>query len=342
MPRTITDIARLAGVSKQTVSRVLNNRGRVSPQTRERVQLLCERLGYRPNVAAKTLATKAKQNVGVLMVAVGEHGTSVSAIASYAECLEGLQRALSQANLNMMLAFERVVAPPDGPPGGLPKMIAEGHVDGLFVLMHITEALAGEIRSLAVPFVVIDGERIPGVPTVNVTEEKTTELLVHHLADLGHRRIAYVNSSLDTRFFRARLRAEGYMRAMGSRELPPMPGWDSTDNAEVTFERLFTRAHPPTAVITWDDEDAAVVMRFLERRGLTVPRDVSVASAHARMMARFLPKRLTHVLRPTERMVEHAVRLLTGRMTKSDQSPRSLSCDPELAFGETTGPCLCS
>lgn len=335
---TIKDIATLAGVSKQTVSRALTGKPGVSPSTRARVESLSEQLGYRRNVAAQVLAAGTKHNVGVLMVAVAETASAVKMFCSYAECLEALHRELAESSLNMMLSIEHVVAPVSGAHGRLPKMIAEGHVDGLIVLVHMTETLANTIRALEIPFVVIDGESIEGVSTVNVAEEKTTGFLVGHLADLGHQRIAYLGSSIPTQFFRSRLRQMGYVRAMAARGLRLFPGWDSVGRTKGLVEDLFRRPEPPTAVVVWDDEDAAVVMRFLAERGFKVPQDVSVASAHARMMAQFLPLRPTHMLRPSERMAHEGIAALKRLMEHRDVAPQVTTLDPQLEIGRTTGP----
>ena len=120
---------------------------------------------------------------------------------------------------------------------------------------------------------------------------------------------------------------------MGERGLAPFPGRDLHPDAEKAIEDLARRSELPTAVIAYDDHDAARMMRVLAQRGLRVPGDVSVAGANAMAAGAILPTRLTRMWRPHEEMNCAAVEALMALMKGNAEDVKSVTLDPELETG---------
>ena len=335
MPVTLRQIAQVAGVSEGTVSRALGGSACVREATRHRIELVSRQLGYRPNAQARTLATGALRSVGAVVAA--EDPRTISHTLAAVGLLEPLHAELGQRGLNLVLTLEPVVAQVSGGKVDLPTMVTERHTAGVVIIGHMTETLAEHLQRLDLPFVVLNARRVNGACTVNVREEQTTEALVHHLAALGHRRIAFVNGDHDNGF-RTRLRPMGYARAMGEEGLPLFPGWDELRVAEAAFERLWKCPSPPTAVITADDATAARLVQFLGQRGRRVPADVSVASAHAHSFGELLPTRFTRMLRPNAAMAKAVVEAMAALIAGDSDKAASRQFDSELEIGGSTAP----
>ena len=336
MTVTIKDIARIAGLHKGTVSRALHGGFQVSPSTQERVRLLAEQLGYRPNVNAQTLFTKAIHDVGVIVPTrfTGFGPLEMTLLEGY--WLKAIHGELEERHLNMMVSLDALPGPDDDGALHLPKMVAEGHVNGLIVVGYVTERLADGLRRIRLPLVVLDAPEIPGVFAVNADEEKAIVLVVEHLVSLGHRRIAFINESREAGF-RTRLFPRGYARAMSEAGLPLYPGWDAYRALDPAFRDMWKRAERPTAVIVQHDEDAGSLLQVLSRMGVRVPEDVSLASAEATAAGQFIAPRLTRVVRPHEAMARLAVDVLVGLIRGGDKPTQMRQAfDPQLEIGEST------
>ena len=333
---TLKDVASLAGVSEGTASRALADSLRVNPATRKRIKAISKKVGYRPNIRARALATGKLLTVGAVVAT--ECPEKIGRTLGAAHLLEPIHDELALRDLHLLLSLEPVFAPLDTARFELPKMIAERHTDGLLVLSYMSEALAEALGRFDLPFVVVNARQVNDVCTINVKEEHTTAELVHYLADLGHRQIALVNGNSENAF-RSRLRPLGYAYAMEEEGLPPYPGYENIEHMTAAFDRLWSNAPPPTAVITYDDLAAAGLMRFLRNRGLRVPEDVSVASAHAHHhFGEWLPTRLTRMHRPNAEMARAATEAVIALMKGNPRQAKSVSFEPELEIGETTGP----
>ncbi|MFH0965835.1 MAG: LacI family DNA-binding transcriptional regulator [Planctomycetota bacterium] len=333
MAVTIKDIARLAGVNHSTVSRALRDDARVSASTRRRIKGLARRQGYRVNRRARALVTGEMANVGVV-VAV-ERESPLTHTFNALDWIEFLDGALHARGLELTLLAAPIVAPLEADEARLPERVLEMRVDGLIVANHMTAALARALRNLEVPFVDVNGPMVKRVCTINIDEEKTTSVLVDHLAGLGHEAIAFVNSSHDNRF-RTRLRARGYEQAMAERGLRPFRRWDALRPLEQACQDLFGQDPVPTAVICYDDTGAAYFERFLSIRGYDVPHGVSLASAHAVYFPLFLPISLTRMARPYAELAVLAVDALLSIAKGEGEKGRSMTLEPALELGEST------
>lgn len=268
-PRMV-DVAHLAGVSNQTVSRVLNSPDAVRPETRERVRAAIAELGYRPNVAARTLVTKSSRTFGVVTFGAELYGPS--------RTLMGVEAAAREAGYYVSLATMRSVSG-ESVRNAIDHFVNQG-VDGLVV---VTTSIEGEATfdslGLQVPMVVVGAGRSSrrGEIPVATDQEYGARLAVRHLIELGHREIVHVSGPRDS--FDARARVQGYRAEMTARGLEPQPviygDWTAERGYEIGRE-LCGSAKLPTAIFASNDPLALGLVFAFEERGFEVPTDVSV------------------------------------------------------------------
>ena len=267
-PPSMSDVAALAGVSHQTVSRVLNDHPSVLPATRQRVLDAIATLGYRRNLAARALVTRRTGTIGVL--------ASGSALFGPTSTLIAIERAARDAGLFVSVAtlpqwrFGEVA-------GVLEHFMAEG-VDGVVVIAAHDEAVEA-VRAFGtpVPVVMVGPVGLPApLRSVAVDQYAGARQAVRHLLDLGHRDVTHLAGPTD--WFDARRRIEGWhdeLAAAGIVAGDPIPGDWSADRGYAVGRELVT-AGLPTAVFAANDQLALGLLRAFAEAGVRVPRDVSV------------------------------------------------------------------
>ncbi|UNK70548.1 LacI family DNA-binding transcriptional regulator [Microbacterium sp. H1-D42] len=265
---SIKDVARLAGVSAQTVSRVANGYVHVSDALRERVLASMQELGYRPNSAARNLKSGRFHSIGLVtfnITALGNQRT-----------LGAVAEAATRAGYTTTLI--PVSDPTGGNLAGAFGRLQEQAVDGIILLMS---AKINSPHDLAltdgVPLVVVDSDPTSQYTLVDTDQEQGARLAMQHLFDLGHRRIAHVAGPDDS--FSARHRAEAYSRFMREHDLEApeiLRGDWSAASGRAAGESLLGGDHPPTAVFVANDEMALGLLSAAHRRGLSVPAQLSV------------------------------------------------------------------
>src|SRR3954452_560660 len=182
-PPGMLDVARIAGVSHQTVSRVLNDHPSVRPETRERVQEAIAQLGYRRNSAARALATRRSSTVG-LLTATSNRSGPVSTLVAVEQASRAAGLWVSVASLS--------VYDPESVRSALDHFLDQG-VDGIIVIAPVEEAVqVASAVAAEVPTVVVAPLLAPGVLAVAVDQRRGARLVVAHLAELGHTRIAHL------------------------------------------------------------------------------------------------------------------------------------------------------
>lgn len=274
-PPGMMDVAELAGVSHQTVSRVLNDHPSVRPETRARVLAAIETLGYRRNVAARALVTRRSSTIGVLTTGEARFGPTSTLLA--------LEEAARAAGYYLSLAVvrhptEREVA------AALEHFMGQG-VDGVVVIAPQRDAIAAaRAMSANVPVVLVAaGEApAPGLQVVAVDQEMGAALATRHLLDLGHRDVVHIAGPLD--WVDARLRVRGWQAERSRWGLPPaepiVADW-SPDQGYAVARQLLAEAADggaplPTALFAANDQLALGALRALSEAGVDVPGRVSV------------------------------------------------------------------
>jgi len=300
---TIRDVAREAGVSIATVSRVFNDSSLVSHDTIALVREAAARLNYWPNGVARSLITNRTHALGVLLPEIyGEF---------FSEVIRGIDLAARKHGFHLLVSSSH--ADSEALAEALRSM--SGRVDGLVVMAPDVDA-PGAIRGFAsrCPVVLLNpGQDVDDCDTISIANYDGAHEMVRHLIGLGHERIAMVRGP--GRNLDAEQRLQGYRAALHEAGLGPAPelevqGDFREPSGYDAVARLLARPVRPSAVFVGNDHMAIGVMSALRESGLVVPDDLAVAGFDDISMARFTSPSLTTVRVNTSLLGERAVELL--------------------------------
>jgi DNA-binding LacI/PurR family transcriptional regulator len=324
----MADVARLAGVSHQTVSRVVNGQNNIRPDTRARVEDAIRRLGYRPNTAARALVTRRSSRLGVIGSEVGLWGpTTVHRTIEHAAHQVGY--SVSSVNLSAVTRDELRAA--------IDHLLGQS-VEGIIMIAANDEALeVVHAQDPGVPFVVVEGDLSKARWTVGVDQLAGARLATRHLIDLGHTDIVHITGPLN--WAEARARRDGWrteMRSAGLRPVRPLKGdWTARSGFEAAT-RLLAR-NDVTAVFAANDQMALGVLRALFEAGRRVPHDVSVVGFDDIPEAGYLVPPLTTIRQDFSAVGRRAIEVLQAAITqRAEDLPRLI--DPELVVRVSTAP----
>jgi LacI family repressor for deo operon, udp, cdd, tsx, nupC, and nupG len=312
---TSRDVAHRAGVSQATVSLVMGDkwRGRVSPVTAEVVRTAARDLGYRPNLAARSLRT-GRTRTALLVV---------PALTSdfFARVHTGASRVAAAHDFGMVLypSPEGVGPAPD------PFASARAALDGVIASSMAPEALAA-VGGGILPLVMLDSEPGGGPEaTVNPDIEDGMRQTVAHLLALGHRRIAHITAAVDSWTFRARARAlRGALAGTGATLTASEPAALGVPDGMHAAARALAADPRPTALVCDDDLLAAGACKAVRRGGLRVPEDVSVTGFDDLALATAVEPELTTVRLPAEEVGEAGMRALLAVLAGGTPPPAVL------------------
>jgi len=328
-PRGV-DVARLAGVSQKTVSRVFNGERYVTADVRQRVLAAAEELGYRLNSAARTLASGRTRSIGVVALGTALYGP--------ASLLIGIERAARDAGYAL-----RVVNTLEGDPGGVAgavESLLEQGVDGIVVSEPIDEGSVS--LSVDVPVLVLGAPASFGGPlavSAGVGAEALARAATDHLLDLGHVTVHHLAGP--QRWFAARDRLAGWRAALAARdrERPPVVDGDWSAASGYAAGRELAAAGGVTAVFAANDDMAVGLVRALTEAGLRVPDDVSVVGFDDIPVSAYVTPPLTTVRQPFDAVAQEGLRLLVQAIEKPDAEPASAGDPPvELVVRASTAP----
>jgi DNA-binding LacI/PurR family transcriptional regulator len=322
--KSLTSIAVTAGVSVSTVSKVLNGRSDVAPQTRERVGRILRSHGYQ---------VAARSGLSVVDMLVGGPGSPWAD-----ELIRGAVTAAAETEISVIIS--RVTSAGEFA-RWLKVATARGTLGALSVLYLPDEATLSKMADAHVPLVVIDPPAEPGgaVRSVGTTNWQGGMTVTRHLISLGHRRIGAVGGPHGLWSCRARL--DGYRSALMHAGLPVSQ--DLVRYDELTAEggrrqaaALLSQARPPTAIVAGNDAQAFGVLQELAARGLRVPGDVSVTGFDDVPVATWATPPLTTVRQPLAAMAATAFWMLTRPET--GVHPRHLELETTLVVRDSTAP----
>ena len=264
---SITDVAKLAGVSHQTVSRVLNDHPNVREQTRRRVRAAISELGYRPNRAARMLATGTSHVIGVVSRSSTLYGpaATLSALAPAA-----LQHGFTVSVESVRTLDRRPIADAIG-------RLLDQRVAGLVVIAPVQSANdALDDLPVDIPLVNIDGDPNRPIGLVTVDQEAGAHAATTHLLEAGHRTVWHVSGPHD--WFDSRGRIAGWQRALteAGAEVPPLIPADWAAASGYRTGQILARMTEVTAVFAANDHLALGILRALHEHGRRVPEDISV------------------------------------------------------------------
>jgi LacI family transcriptional regulator len=310
---TIADVAALAGVDRAIVSRVSNNDPRLAirDSTRQRVLKAIEDLGYRPNVAARSLRTARAGTVGMLIPDFAN--------PAYTAIVKGAE--IAAAEVGSMLLTGSIEGAGKSADNYL-QLLGNGRVDGL--LLAIGGHSASDEESLArlgFPWLFVNRTGTGRRRYVIQNDANAVALAVQHLVELGHTRLAYISGPHDNDS--AQRRRRGYLKAVEAADLADesgtiIPGRYTLDGGAAAMERALLMPKPPTAVVAGNTASAIGALQAAHRLGAHIPGDVSVVGIHDVPMAAHLVPPLTTVMMPLERLGARAIELLLERPVDED------------------------
>ncbi len=306
---TMKDVARLAGVSSMTVSRVINGSERVSPQTRQRVEQAIADLGYVPSRVARGLIRQKTHTLALIVPDVTN--------PFFTLIVRGAEDVARRADYRMLLCDTRADLTIERE--AIEEMIAH-RVEGI-AIAPVSDRSRSHLRRLArygVPFVLID-RTVPGVDCDVVVGDSAggARRLVEHLLELGHRRVGFIVESDEVST--ARDRREGYEQALRAAGLAVDPGLivRSTVDPGGGFDgmrRLLELEQPPTAVFTVNNLVALGAIEAVRAQGLEVPDDVALVCFDDIEYASRLYPFLTVMAQPAETIGALGTQLLLERV----------------------------
>ncbi len=304
---TIYDVAKEAGVSPKTISRVINNSGAVSARTRASVKAAISRQGYVPSLAARSMRSNRSGLVGMITGAI-------SSTPSHPDrsglpdllIVQGIQTAMEDSGKTLLIADtggqrDRVCA--------LMDTFAQHRIEGLIYVAPFHQKVALSTAPARYPVVIANGYDAAGTPCIVPCDEQGQHALVSRILASGHERIAYLTFS--ERLDAARLRTEGYRRALAEADVAydpdlviatQVPTLNLDASAQMLWDaidRLLSLPTPPSALCLGNDAMAMGAYEILRSRGLQVPQDISVAGFdNHRIIAERLYPSLTTVELP--------------------------------------------
>ncbi|MFC8362222.1 LacI family DNA-binding transcriptional regulator [Streptomyces griseorubiginosus] len=327
---TITEIARQAGVSVPTVSRVVNGRSDVSPRTRARVEELLQRYGYRRRPAAP--GTRA-----ALLDLVFNDLDSPWAV----EIIRGVEEVAQAEGVGTVVS---AIHGRSGAARDWMRNLRARASDGvILVTSALDTVLHDELRALGVPLVVVDPTGSPALeaPTIGAANWSGGLAATEHLLSLGHRRIGLIAGP--PRLLCSRARFDGYRAALEGAGLPldeslVVPGDFHPESGFAGCEKLLDLPEPPTAVFAASDQMALGAIEALRRRGLRVPEDMSLVGFDDLPEVRWSAPPLTTIRQPLSEMGKLAVRTIL-KLTRNEppDSPR-VELGTELVVRSSTAP----
>jgi LacI family transcriptional regulator len=333
MKITIGEIAKLAGVSKTTVSRVLNEKPDVDPITREKITALITEYNFQPNAFAKAISQQSSsQHIGLL---IPHKAGYIFSNSFYTEVMRGVSTEVDAQSYYLLLCYAHDVNYMD--------IYHQKRVEGFILLSpgSYHKDIIETLNAGNVPFVstakIFDEE---SMDYVDIDNHQGGMLAMEHLIGLGHKRIAYIGkpdltSSLE--------RMNSHRAALKKHYLPYDPDLvmvldsSSTESGYSATVHLIDNPNPPTAIFLANDVMAVGAIRAIQERGLRVPDDISIVGFDDIPLASLINPPLTTIYQPAYQKGVCAAKMLIGKLQKKP-APVCEILDVKLVVRASTGP----
>jgi len=330
-PLSMADVAARAGVSHQTVSRVVNGHPSVAPHTRERVEQAIAELGYRPNIAARALVTGSTRTIGLVTVKINQYGP--------AQTMLGLEKAARAAGYSLSVSILD-----DATAGAMRDAVdtfVSQRVDAIVALSTYDDAAeALSMLVSPVPLVAVqvggDEER----PAVGVDQVTGARLATRHLLELGHRTVHHVAGPADSQEARGRIAGwQAELEAAGA-PVPEQLRGDWTPSSGYAAGRQLAQrisdGEEITAIFLANDQMALGLLSAFHESGIEAPDDVSVVGFDDLPESPYFTPPLTTVRQDFAELGRRGVQLVLARLQGEDLHPRAVPA--QLVVRASTGP----
>jgi LacI family repressor for deo operon, udp, cdd, tsx, nupC, and nupG len=325
---TLRDVARQAGVSHQTVSRVVNGSTDVLPETRARVEAAIQQLGYRPSAIARSMARGQTHTLACISPNLTDY--------TFASVIEGAEMEARQHGYFLLSSS---AATPAAFCELVDELVGHGRVDGLIVINPYSDARFEHIpRNFPLVFVGARSHDL-NIGSVSLDDETVACEATRHLLSLGHTHIALITGPMAEDCSQDRL--AGYSRALREaglevdRDLIAEGDWSATSGQEA-FLSFTKQGCLPTAVFAQNDRMAMGVLRAARDRGLHVPFQLAVIGVDDMPLASYFDPPLTTMRQDMPRIGQEATRMLLDILQGKNQAPRQLKLTAQLIIRQST------
>lgn len=327
---TMLDVAERAGVSYQTVSRLINNHPYVSEDARQKVQEAIDSLGYRPSKAATKLRSKLSKTIAIILYGSWFHEpVQVALNVEMAAKTSGFDVILVNVTETKQQVTEAL------------QHVKDWSVDGVVMIIPAYGLSAGEIKAICedIPVVHIDSQPSPALPSVILDDHYGTQQIIEHLIELGHTRFCEISGPLNWYSGQARHQACGEILQLHGLEpaLHIESNWSTPGGYQAT-RRLLEQGHTFSAVIAANDSMALGAYRALHQAGLVVPEDVSVVGFDDILEAAYFTPPLTTVRHNYIQLGAQGFEYLLQLMDDPETLIEQNVITPKLILRESTAP----
>jgi LacI family transcriptional regulator len=338
-PVTIRQVARAAGVSAQTISRVVNDHPDVSPETRHRVQGVIKRLGYRPNAIARSLIRSRSHTIGVVIAGIDYYGPTRTLI--------GIEKEIRVIGYSLLLDLLNHPEAENVEP--ILNRLLSQRVDG--IIWAVSEIgsnhkwLEDRAPNLPVPVIYLTMQARPGLSVVSIDNQGGGCQATEHLLDQGYKQIGLISGPMAS--WETRERVSGWQDALAKAGMPcdvkrqVVEGDWSASSGEEGIRRLLEQFPEMDAVFACNDQMALGVLQYAYRLGRRVPEDLAVVGFDDIPEAAYFTPPLTTIRHQLIDLGCTAVRELKKMIDSAEQEgaetpPKSIILEPELVVREST------
>jgi DNA-binding LacI/PurR family transcriptional regulator len=327
---TSWDVARLAGVSRSTVSFVLNNTPgiKISEETRRRVLEAVKILDYKPNAIARSLAKQKTEAIAFFVLDIAN--------PVFPNMARGIEDVARHNGYTLLLCNT------DGKSLRelrYMNLMLERRVDGVIVGALSNEEVSRLARKKNMPLVILEHPRLPEHDVVYADNIQGSYEAVKYLIELGHTRIAHITINPESIIVRERI--EGYKKALEDAKIPfdenLLKIFYDQVNEETAINELFSLPNPPTAIFAFSDFMAIQIMKILIKRGIRIPQDISIVGFDDTLANLTIPE-LTTVSQPFYEMGVKAAEVLIERLKNPDLPIQHIKLPTKLVIRDSTAP----
>ncbi|WP_332630752.1 LacI family DNA-binding transcriptional regulator [Halalkalibacter flavus] len=328
---TISDVAKLSGLSKTTVSRVINNHPYVSDKKREQVLKAMKELGYIPNPSARRLRGQLTTTIGVIVPRIVN--------PFFAHLINSIEQAASEKGYQVLIGQsyedkEKEVA--------FLNLLKTKQVDG--IIMTSTENDWNVIESYNEygPIMLCnDYVNQKVAPMIRLNQTKGAYIGANHLIERGHRKIAYCTGGLFDEQGKGKDRNQGFQKALSEVGIKINPKWIFIDQHTIedgkhVLRQILEMEDRPTAIFTGSDEVAGGIVIAAKEKGLIIPKDLAVIGFDDQPIAEILDPKLTTIRQPVDLMGEKSIEVMIEMLENPEMEIRNYELPIELIVRQST------
>ena len=325
---TIRDVARKAGVSHQTVSRVINGKDDVLPETRTLVEAAIEQMGYRPNAIARSMARGQTRTLACISPNLTDF--------TFASVIEGAE---VEARKHDYFLLSSSASDPESFRALVDELVGHRRVDGLIVINPYADKRFEFIpKDFPLVFVGASAHE-KDICSVSLDDEKVAYDATHHLVSLGHTQIALVTGPMEEDC--SRDRTEGYRRALMETGIPfdetmVIEGDWSATSGQTALQSFIEQGRVPSAVFAQNDRMAMGIMRAARDADIKIPSQLAVIGVDDMPLSSYFDPPLTTMQQDIPRIGQEATRMLLDIIQKKNPTVRELKLSAQLVARQST------